>query len=104
MTFEQYFDDSQHRFMSAVTETLILCGWEDDEAYFDSKETLDDWEYSLDNDLDAMKKEQERVTQEWLLYFNSSDMECLMHANRLYTKSNVLASDIKYLEELIHSS
>ena len=46
MDFEQYFDDNQHRFMSAVSETLIACGWEDDEAYFDSKEALDNWEYS----------------------------------------------------------
>ena len=92
------------RFKSRAYELHLEMIWDDDEAYDDSKEALDDWEYSLDNDLDAMKKEQERVTQEWLLYFNSSDMECLMHANRLYTKSNVLASDIKYLEELIVKS
>ena len=46
MSFEQYFTDSEHRFMSACHDVLIACGWEDDEAYFDSKEALDDWEYA----------------------------------------------------------
>ena len=46
MTFEQYFDDSQHSFMTGVTETLIACGWEDDEAHQIAPDVLTDWEYA----------------------------------------------------------
>ena len=46
MSFEQYFTDSQHSFMSACHDVLIACGWDDDEAYDDSEKALDDWEYS----------------------------------------------------------
>ena len=38
--------DSQHRFMNACYYILIACGWDDDEAYIESKEALDEWEYS----------------------------------------------------------
>ena len=45
---EQYFDDSQHRFMTGVTETLIACRWEDDEAHQIAPDVLTDWEYAED--------------------------------------------------------
>ena len=50
MSFSQYFTDSQHSFMSGCHDVFIACGWEDDEAYFDSKEALDDWENAFDLD------------------------------------------------------
>ena len=46
MGFEQYFSDSQHSFMAGVTETLIACSWEDDEAYAVAPDVLTDWEYA----------------------------------------------------------
>ena len=104
MSFEQYFTDSQHRFMAAVTETLIACRWEDDEAFQIASDVLTDWEYTLHDDLDAMKKEQSEITKDWAYYHKSDNTDDTVEANRLYTKSNVLSSDIRYLEGLIHSS
>ena len=43
---DDYFTASQHRFMTAVTETLIECGWEDDEARDVAPDVLTDWEYA----------------------------------------------------------
>ena len=50
MTFEQYFDNSQHRFMTGCHDALVACGWDEDEAYFESKEALDEWELSFNLD------------------------------------------------------
>ena len=103
MTFEQYFTDSQHRFMNACYYILIACGWDDDEAYFESKEALDDWENSLHDDLDAMKKEQSIITADWLLCHKSENPIDQREASRFATKSNVLSSDIRYLEGIIEN-
>ena len=35
--------------MTGVTETLIACRWEDDEAFQIASEVLTDWEYAEDN-------------------------------------------------------
>ena len=70
MSFEQYFSDSQHRFMTAVAETLIACRWEDDEAYSDSKEALDDWEYAFDLDEKKWKQTYEIANHRVTIYEN----------------------------------
>ena len=41
-----YFDKSQHRFMSAVTDTLIDCKWDENNARLIECEVLEIWEYS----------------------------------------------------------
>ena len=68
MTFEQYFTDSQHRFMTGCHDVLIACGWDDDEAYFDSKEVLDDWELSFDLDETNHKMSVEIANQRITIY------------------------------------
>ena len=97
MTFEQYFTDSQHRFMNACYYILIACGWDDDEAYIESKEALDDWENSLHDDLDAMKKEQLIITADWKYIVGSDNPVDIAEARRLYQRSVIVASDIRYL-------
>ena len=44
--FEDYFDESQHRFMNAFVDTLAACGWDENDARLIESECLDIWEYS----------------------------------------------------------
>ena len=102
MTFEQYFDDSQHRFMSAVTETLILCGWEDDEAHQVAPDVLTDWEYADDDAqarLAVLEQKQKTVTADWKYVSTSDNPLDIAEARLLYTRSVDLARDINFLKK-----
>ena len=44
--FEDYFDESEHRFMNAFIDTLVLSGWDINDARLIQSECLDLWEYS----------------------------------------------------------
>ena len=44
--YQDYFTTEQHDFMIACKEVLEACGFDEDEAYFESKDALDDWEYT----------------------------------------------------------
>ena len=101
MDFEQYFDDNQHRFMSAVSETLIACRWEDDEAFAVSPDVLTDWECA-DEDIEArltvLNQEQKVVTADWKYTVGSENPLDIAEAKRLYQRSVDLQGDINYLE------
>ena len=99
--FDQYFTDSQHRFMSAVSDTLIACGWDDQEAFDIGSEVLDDWEHVELNRLDELKAKQAEVTKEWLYMSKSDNPIDIQEAKLLFTRSRDLTLDIIYLQDLI---
>ena len=91
MTFEQYFDDSQHRFMTAVTETLIACRWEDDEAYAVAPDVLTDWEYADYEVVKEFKHDAKAISK------SMSDVEnAILSTNNIYFYVNVFISGIWY--------
>ena len=94
--------------MTAVTETLIACGWDDDEAREIAPDVLTDWEYA-DSEIEvkpfASNAKSVKVSRHEIAKFSISTDNDLFYVNVLvadvwYEMIKTFASEMQALQQI----